>query len=233
MAHYLADVRRSMLSCRRINPIPQDFLQALHTHQLSLRTLLPHLDPPVPPERSQYSLQSEPPQEDEYQQLQLLNQILNDATDEQPRGYVPKHFPKFPSRHTYKSTDEFPNREVDPRKVREQATEEGRMGEEALRKLVAVGSGHEVYGSLHQQGSNSIRARRDRMFVETMAAVAAGSPDVMDVDTNLDGVSKGEQKEGNTTSVSLGTGRLRSTANAEKRYWRKPVPRVVGENEGS
>ena len=239
MAHYLADVRRSMLSCRRINPIPQDFLQALHTHQLSLRTLLPHLDPPVLPELSQYPLESEIPQEDEYQQLQHLGSILNDAPEEQAKGYVPKHFPEFPSRHTYKSTDEFPDRKVDPRKVREQATEEGRMGEEALRKLVAASSGGSGYGSQKQQGSDSIRAKRDQMFMETMAAVAAGGPNSMDtememgVGVGLVGIGKGKQKEGPATNGTNVTERLRSTANAERRYWRKPVPRIIGEENGS
>ncbi len=233
MAHYLADVRQSMLSCRRTTPTPQDFLQALHTHQLSLRCLLPHLDPPVPPEKSQFPIQSETPQEDEHQQLRSLGPILNGELNEQAKGYVPKHFPDFPSRHTYKATDEFPNREFDPRKVRERATEEGRLGEEALRRLVGAGSGHPAHESRQSQGSKSMRAKRDQMFLETMAAVTEGAADAMDIDEGSGYLDKGKQKEGDMTSSSFGSGRLHSAVNAEKRYWRKPAPRRHGENEGN
>lgn len=177
MAHYLADVRQSMLSCRRTQPIPQDFLQALHTHQLSLRSLLPHLNPPVPASRSQFSLQPTPAQEDEQQQLRFLGPLLNDAPNEQVKNHVPKHFPALPSKHTYKATPEFPEREQDPRKVRERATEEGRLGEEALRRLVSAGTRHPAHDVHQRSRSKSLRARRDQMWLETMEAVTAGAPD--------------------------------------------------------
>lgn len=224
MAHYLADVRRSMLSCRRTQPIPLDFLQALHTHQLSLRSLLPHLDPPVPPARSQFHLQTEPAQEDEHQQLRFLGPILNGAPDEQAKVYVPKHFPDFPSKHTYKATAEFPNRESDPRKVRERATEEGRLGEEALRRLVGAGSDDPAHESQRSQGPKSIRARRDQMWMETMQAVTEGKPEGMDIDGGAGYVAKGKQKERVSTGIAYGSGRLHSAVNSEKRYWRKPAP---------
>ena len=233
MAHYLAAVRQSMLSCRRVDPIPQDFLQALHTHQLSLRSLLPHFDPPVPPERSQYPLQSEPPLEDEHQQLRSLGLILNDTPGEEIKPYVPKHFPEFPSKHTYKSTADFPNREVDPRKVRERATEEGRLGEEALRRLVAAGSSRPIYNSQKNQRSDSLRAKKEEMFMETMAAVTEGASEEMDLDADAGSTGKGKQIEGDLTGTTLGIGRFRSTANSEKRYWRKPAPPAGGINGGN
>lgn len=232
MAHYLADVRRSMLSCRRTQPIPQDFLQALHTHQLSLRSLLPHLNPPVPPERSQFPIHSEPAQEDEHQQLRFLGSILNSAEEEQAKTYVPKHFPDLPSKHTYRATAEFPSLDVDPRKVRERATEEGRLGEEALRRLVASSSGHLTNNSQHKQGPKSTRERRDEMFRETMAAVTEAASDSMEVD-GAGVIGKGKQKEEDLTSMSFGSGRLHSAVNAEKRYWRKPVPPRIGTDEGN
>ena len=234
MAHYLADVRQSMLSCRRTQPIPQDFLQALHTHQLSLGSLLPHLDPPVLPDRSQFPLQSEPPEEDELQQLRYLGSILGNAEDEQAKTYVPKHFPELPSKHTYKATADFPTRDVDPRKVRERATEEGRLGEEALRRLVASSSGHLSQNLENSKGSRSTRAKRDQVFRETMAAVSQTTLEPSGMDVEMSGTGKGKQKEGDITNLAtFGSGRLHSAVNAEKRYWRKPAPPKFGGGQGN
>ena len=233
MAHYLAGVRQSMLSCRRTSPVAQDFLQALHTHQLSLRALLPHLDPPVPPERSQYPLQADPSQDDDHRQLELLAPILNGALAEQANGYVPKHFPNFPSRHTYKATADFPEREINPRKVRERATEEGRLGEEALRKFVGTGFGHAAQAAQQQQSSKSMRAKREQMFMETMAALSEGAEGAMDIDMDLETSGKGKQKEGDLEGSKLGRGRLQSAVNFEKKYWRKPARHKGRENESS
>ena len=225
MAHYLADVRQSMLSCRRIAPIPQDFLQALHTHQLSLRSLLPHLDPPVPPDRSQFALKSFGPQEDERHSLEFLGPVLNSAPSECAKIYVPKHFPDFPSKHTYRATAEFPEREVDPRRVRERATEEGRLGEEALRRLVRSCSSqpNQKFRELQEdKGPKSMRVQRDQMLMETMAALADGLPaDEMEVDS---GLGKGKQIESESLAMAMGSERLHSAVNSEKRYWRRPVP---------
>lgn len=229
MAHYLTDVRQSMLSCRRTQPIPQDFLQALHTNQLSLRSLIPHLNPPIPPDRSQYRLHSEPSQEDEHQQLRLLSSLFTTAPDEQAKAFVPKHFPDFPSKHTYKATAEFPVRESDPRKIRERATEEGRMGEEALRRLVGASSNNSGHDPSRREGQKTGRARRHQMFAETMAVYAGGDADGMDIDGASRDKGKTTQKEDGDTSMGFGSGRLHSAVNADKRYWRKPAqPRRIG-----
>ncbi len=223
MSHYLADVRQSMLACRRTQPLPQDFLQALHTHQLSLRSLLPHLDPPVPPSQSQFSLESAPIDNDEQQQLKFLGPLLNGTQEQKAKKFVPKHFPDLPSTHTYKATPEFPEREQDPRKVRERATEEGRLGEEALRRLVGAGSRHPAYVLQQRPDNRSLRAKRAQMWMETMHAVETGASDKMDMDAGIF-TGKGQQKEGDPDSSLSGDSRLSSVVNSEKRYWRKPGP---------
>ena len=223
MAHYLAGVRQSMLACRRTQPLPQDFLQALHTHQLSLRSLLPHLDPPVPPSQSQFSLESAAVETDEQQQLKFLGPLLNGTQEQKAKKFVPKHFPDLPSTHTYKATPEFPQREQDPRKVRERATEEGRLGEEALRRLVGAGSRHPAHVLQQRRDNQSLRAKRAQMWMETMQAVEAGASNEMDMD---DGSFTGkDQQKGGAPDSSLSVdSRLSSVVNAEKRYWRKPGP---------
>lgn len=226
MAHYLADVRQSMLSCRRTQAIPQDFLQALHTHQLSLRSLLPHLDPPVSPSRTQFPLQMEIAQDNEEQHLRFLGPLLNADPNEKLRVYIPQHFPELPSKHTYKATPEYAEHEQDQRKVREKATEEGRLGEEALRRLVRAGAGRSTQESPQGRKTQSARAVRELMWMETMQAVTQETPDAMDFDMEA-GVGKGRQEDGEPSPLpSLGYGRFGSVVNAEKQYWRKPPPQT-------
>ena len=226
MAHYLADVRQSMLSCRRTQAIPQDFLQSLHTHQLSLRSLLLHLDPPVNPSRTQFPLQPDTAPDHQEQHLRFLGPLLNADPNEKLRNYVPKHFPELPSKHTYKATPIYPEHEQDPRKVREKATEEGRLGEEALRRLVGAGAGTTIHESRQGRKIQSARATRDQMWMETMQAVTQEAPDSMDFNMET-GIGKGKQKEGDLPPASsFGYGRLGSAVNAEKRYWRQPAPQM-------
>ena len=224
MAHYLADVRQSMLSCRRTQAIPQDFLQSLHTHQLSLRSLLLHLDPPVSPSRTQFPLQIDTAQDDDEKHLKLLGPLLNAEPDEKPRTYIPKHFPELPSKHTYKATPKYPEHEQDTRKVREKATEEGRLGEEALRRLVGAGAAKPAQESRPGRKVKSTRAASDELWVETMQAVTQEASDGMDFTMEI-GTGKGKQKEDHTPPVSsFGYERFGPVVNAEKRYWRQPAP---------
>ena len=218
MLHFLTDVRQSMLSSRRTRAIPQDFLQALHTHQLSLRVLLPHLDPPVPPSRSQFALPIEVAENEENLKLPFLGPVLNGAPDERATLYVPRHFPAFPSRHTYKATPDFPDREKDPRKIRERATEEARMGEEALRRLVGAASEngpvpkHEL-----QPNGRSIHRRRDQLWRETMQTLVSSSGNPSE------SVEKDKQREGSFGEPLKGCSRVSSAVNADRRFWRKGI----------
>ncbi|KAJ5106086.1 hypothetical protein NUU61_003433 [Penicillium alfredii] len=130
-------VRQSMLSSRRIQPIPQDFEYALKRCRLStddLRSCLesfPHPAPvpTLPP--------SPPPDDDALRKLPFLKSLSGEE-ERVNRPYIPKHFPSFPSKHTYSATAVFTERDSDPRKIRERAAEDGRHGEEALRKLASA-----------------------------------------------------------------------------------------------
>jgi len=212
-----------MLSCRRIQAIPQDFLYALSTQQLTLRSLLPHLDPLIPPNKSQPPLTAQLVLEHETQErAHILTTLL---TDSPPRGslvpQVPQHFPRLPGKHTYQFEETYTSRETDPRKVRERATEEGRLGEGALRKLVSV---HVVElpttSSRPRNRKLPVREQGRALWKATMEAVlkaeiedSAGrvtelEPDDMELDIADSGY--------NAASSYFG-----STVNAERRYWRK------------
>ena len=216
MAHFLADVRQSMLSSRRTRPVPQDFLQALHTHQLSLRSLIPHLDPPVPPSRSQFTLGIEAADDKTGQTLPFLEPTLNGVSDEQLKLYVPQHFPAFPSKHTYQATPEFPDREDDPRRIRERATGEARMGEEALRRLVGTTS-DDVPVPKSETGlrSRGMRQERENLWRETMQIL-----NTQDDRAVKDG-EKDRQNGGHMGQLSKEASRISSVVNADKRFWRK------------
>ena len=140
MSHLLAQVRPSMTSSRRTETVAHDWIYALassglrgsapldqhfDTGEIPPTLLQPYFAPPAPPEA--------PPPDTE----SLLGPELSGKADKETRAYIPKHFPAFPSRHTYTATPVFTNREHDPRKIREKATEEGIAAEQSLRKLMA------------------------------------------------------------------------------------------------
>lgn len=139
-------VRQSMTSCRRLQPIPHDFEHALKRMHLRCDDLIPHVRQSIPPSAEYIpTLLPSPPPEDEetvgtLPSLPFLGPHLSGEGDRMRSAYIPKHFPAFPSRHTYRHTPVFTERERDPRKIRERATEDGRHGEEALRKLARAAS---------------------------------------------------------------------------------------------
>jgi hypothetical protein len=129
--------RQSMLSSRRTQPIPQDFEHALIRFRLTPDDLLPTLKSarssiPAPP------LLPSPETEDVLPPSLPSLTALSSEDDRANRSYIPKHFPSFPSKHTYSATPVFVERDGDPRKIRERAAEDGRHGEEALRKLASA-----------------------------------------------------------------------------------------------
>lgn len=229
MTNFLTAVRLSMLSCRRTRPLPQDFLHSLHTHQLQLRTLLPHLDPPVPPSKSQFALDVE--SVDEKEQVLTRPDILWNGSDKKPDFYVPQHFPPFPSTHTYKATPVFPEREIDSRRIRERAMEEGRLGEQALRRLMGAAS-DQLAPARSQNGrsTNSMRAKRDELWKETMLAMASEAENTIDNSGDLQVAAIQQKPEGQNEKALTKTNfgkhdktHLSSAVNADKRYWRHPA----------
>lgn len=126
-----------MLSARRVQPIPHDFDHALKRFRLNPDDLLPHLKS-APSDKPSPTLLPSPPPENEISKSLPFLTALSSEDDRANRPYIPKHFPSFPSKHTYSATAVFIGRDNDPRKIRERAAEDGRHGEEALRKLASA-----------------------------------------------------------------------------------------------
>jgi hypothetical protein len=98
----------------------------LDSGEISPSVLQPAFAPPEP---------AEPPPPD----LEgLLGHELSGRADKESRKWIPAHFPPFPPKHSWLATPVFTQRENDPRKIREKATEEGILAEQSLRKLMAA-----------------------------------------------------------------------------------------------
>jgi transcription initiation factor TFIID subunit 8 len=125
-----------MLNARRSLATPLDFKYALARFSLPLASIELHLKPPIPASKLHLQLENLPEQRlDADSTNVLLGEDLSGEPDKKSKPYVPKLFPSFPSKHTYKWSEKPPARETDPRKVREQAAKEARHGEEALRHI--------------------------------------------------------------------------------------------------
>ena len=248
MAHFLASVRQSMLASRRAQPTPQDFQHALAAHQLSLDSLLLHLDPPVPAARTQPPLRAAAQTfTDSRATDAAIARLLQDgaAPAAGPAAHVPRCFPGLPSRHTYKAEAVYARRELDPKRIRERATEEGRLGEAALRRLV---SGERANARQQQQQQQqqqpaplsptavrapghrqvSLRQRTQDMWLETMEALSKAYPrrglGSRSVTPNPDAPE--------TTRPSFSAGNIPQPVNADRQYWRKP-PRQAADQGGT
>ena len=130
-----------MLIARRTVPIPTDFESAIHALDIprSDDQLLPYrTKPDVNP-----SLLPTPPPDDAFHESvklppSFLGPELNGQSALKRFSMTTSSLPPLPSAHTYKDTAVFPQRETDTRRIRELATEEGKLGEQALRRLAGA-----------------------------------------------------------------------------------------------
>ena len=134
-------VRRSMNAARRHTPIAPDFNSAFYAldlplpdDQLSPYTTRPEINRPLLPT---------PPPDDEFHHNhelpeQLLGPELSRQQDLKKFSFNTSSLPPVPSAHTYRDTAVFLQRETDSKRIRELATEEGKLGEQALRKLAGA-----------------------------------------------------------------------------------------------
>lgn len=162
-----------MTASRRTNPIPPDFAYALSARHITSSDLEPHLDTgpinplqlqrPIPPP----SHPEAPPPDIE----PLLGPALSGRPVKESKKYIPKHLPQFPSKHTWQATPVYTKREADPRKIREKATEDGILAEQALRKLMAANkAGAEKQGSFMQRQSKR-RKKNEELWQAALKAV--------------------------------------------------------------
>lgn len=214
--HFLSCITESMLSSRRARPIPFDYEYALRRHGLTDRLLRPHLKPPVPRSQTQLTFEQPEPEVKEVEVLpELLGQELSGVSDKLTKPYIPKQFPAFPSKHTYKATGVIPEREIDPRKVRERATEAARHGEEALRRLVSVEKVGDQKGAKKALTKDPAKRLQHRLWDRAMGD--------LQLRTAQNGVVGAQDGEAKTERDLMENGIL---IDAGKKYGRQPISRV-------
>lgn len=149
-----------------------------------MASLEPHLRPPIPKEK--YLVQLEPLPVEELPTAtmhldSLLGGDLSGEPDKLAKPYVPKRFPSFPSKHTYKWTEKESARETDPRKIREEAAKAARQAEEALRRLTKVakaGKEKDVKDAASKDPKSKVRHNLWESTMEDLLS-GKGKPNIM------------------------------------------------------
>ncbi|KAF2757658.1 hypothetical protein EJ05DRAFT_501185 [Pseudovirgaria hyperparasitica] len=167
MLHFCGHIRQSMLSARRTQALPSDFVAALSRENLEPHDLLPQLRHNIPPSITLPQLPPPLPAEESPPDLEaVLGPELSGAAEKAKRIYIPKHFPSFPDTSTWKASELKVLRETDPQKLRDKANEEGIQAERGLRELMAVTK------TAKKKRTKSIRVlERERIWEDTLAAV--------------------------------------------------------------
>ena len=220
-----------MLACRRGQPLPVDFEwafartrvpQQFREGELPFEELQHDLQIPFKP-NSPHLLPTPPPDDNAPPSLDTLSMQRKGPPDHR-KGFIPASFPALPAEHAYRQSPVYPKREDDPRRIRELATEEGRLGEEALRKLAGA-TRMETKLDTEEQSKRS-RKKSDwgvnnSISVESM------------FEKTMQGVMKKEMQEHYQTGDSREEVRfeLGPIVNWERKYWMQP--NVFGKSRDS
>lgn len=215
MLHFLSAAHESMVAARRTSPLPQDFNVALALADLQPSSLKPHLHLDLPESIVQPHIP--PPAPAEAPPPNLAPMLGIDLADTQHRShpYIPSHFPALPSRHAWQSTSVFTEREKDPRKIRERATQEGILAEQALRKLTAANKPRVKTA----QTVTEVDRRKERVWQDMLSDVLGGDGMLLQ-DSGVD-VGAGEDKMKTGDLMRAGAGMV---VNHDRGHWRRSAP---------
>ncbi|KAI1810671.1 hypothetical protein GGS20DRAFT_566452 [Poronia punctata] len=136
MEGFIGQIKRLAHASRRSDPTPSDFEAVLCRYNLPLTSLKPHLKNPVSKARLEPTFYDPVIENTTY--LESPSPVLGDDLDgryeKEERVWIPKHFPSFPSKHTYRYTPAQPPMRKTQKK-REEALSDARKGEMALRRI--------------------------------------------------------------------------------------------------
>ena len=204
----MSDISRFCQAQRRTRPTVVDFQQMLRHKDIHISSLdqevnrVPptnHIpfDPPPPPSVEESDFTSHP---------NIVQQLLGDELDggNDKRAYIPNHLPPFPSKHTYLTTPVFTKRPSEPRVIREMATQEAMLAENALRKILAAAAASA--GGMNRK-----------------AAAANGSVEVSESSPSTEGEKGAEAVNESVSGDEEGETRERSLSSAAKRKNRDEV----------
>lgn len=205
-----------MLNARRNSPIPHDITYAFNRFQLPLASLEPHLRPPISIPKLKLELEPAPETDPTTKNIiRILGVELNGEVEKAQKSYIPKGFPAFPSKHTFKWTPKESERVTDPRKIREQASQNAKMGEEALRRLVKVAKVGKDRNMKRMAGRDPKSKERHELWERTMLSLAGDKGNAHAGSGSGNGKQKMEELALDERSMVV---------NAEKQYFRKGAP---------
>jgi transcription initiation factor TFIID subunit 8 len=204
MHYFLKLVRDHMHSNRRIQPVPQDFIFALADLGIMPYQLLDHVNLQLPANVTQPPIA---PAEHDDPPIEHLEGVLGGQLVETAsrKKWVPAHFPDLPSKHTYQYTPIYTKRENDARRIREMATEEGILAEQAMRKLL-INGGHGNAKIPFQSKS------AERAWNEAMAGLTKLDEEQRAREGDEEFEDFGERQQEDYDTAML--------VNYERRYWR-------------
>jgi transcription initiation factor TFIID subunit 8 len=219
MMNFLGTVKASMTASRRLTPLPQDFIFALAEEGLESHHLDPHLRLALPDDIANPTIQPPRPSEAPPPDLapMLGHELATPAT--QQYGYIPSHFPPLPSRHAWQSTNIFTDREKDPRRIRERATDEGVQAEHALRKLTTANKA--------RSRQPTVDKAKDKLWQDTIADLLEdddhhpSTTQDADGDIRLDGFSDDYNSDKAATMADLVRGSGSLLVNHDRSHWRR------------
>ncbi|TRX91976.1 hypothetical protein FHL15_007073 [Xylaria flabelliformis] len=136
MHGFIHQLKKVAHASRRNDTIPTDFEAVLRQHNLPLSSLKPHLKNPIPKKLLEPTFYDPIIENTTY--LEKTPPVLGDELDgryeKEERAWIPKHFPSFPSKHTYRYTPaEPPTKNTE--KKRAEALADARKAEQALRRI--------------------------------------------------------------------------------------------------
>jgi transcription initiation factor TFIID subunit 8 len=203
MQQFLGIVRANMISNRRTQPIPQDFTIALAEAGILPHELMVHVKLGLPPQVTQPPIA---PAEHDNPPPKCLDDLLGGelAEDASRKKWMPAHLPALPSKHTYQHTPIFTQRENNARKIRERATEEGVLAEQAMRKLLING------GHGHAKVPFATK-KAEQVWTDTLAAMTEMDNEQRAKEDEGDFEDFGQQDEYDNAML----------VNYESRYWRE------------
>ncbi|APA07586.1 hypothetical protein SS1G_00901 [Sclerotinia sclerotiorum 1980 UF-70] len=214
--HLLSQVTNSMLNARRNVPIPHDIAYAFNRYQLPLASLEPHLRPPISVPKLKVEVEPAPEEDKTTKNIiRILGKELNGEVEKAQKSYIPKGFPAFPSKHTFKWTPKESERVTDPRKIREEAAKNARMGEEALRRLVKVGKVGKDRDMKRMAGRDPKSKERHELWERAMLSLAGEKGNTHTASGNGNGKEK---------MRDLALDERSMVVNAEKQYFRTGAP---------
>lgn len=171
MRNFLSRVRNSMSSARRTTTVPHDWIYALKSSGLKgSAPLEQHFDTgDIPPSFLQPSFAPpEPPEQPPPDLEGMLGPELSGRADKDKRKYIPAHFPPFPPKYAWQATPVYAQRERDPARIREKATEEGILAEQSLRRLMAAQKAGLQKNKARKQRRSKRMKESDQLWQEAM-----------------------------------------------------------------